>query len=304
MKIDLSIIILSYNTRELTQRCISSLFRDLPKNKKFVSEVIIVDNGSSDGSINQIKNLKLKVKSDNLKLKTIFNQKNLGYPKGNNQGLKAAKGKYILFLNSDVIIEKIDFEKLIRYLDVHSEVGVLTVKVLLPDGNIDPASHRGFPTIWNSFCYFIGLESLLGNVPLVNRIVGGYHLLSLNLAEIHEIDSASGAFYLSRRNILEQVKGFDESFFIYGEDLDLSFRIKKIGYKVIYYPEFKVTHLKHASGLKKNDVETRRKTRFHFFNAMEIFYKKHYEKRYPLFVNRLIYFLLNIIKNTYVQNRH
>ena len=322
MKIDLSIIILSYNTRELTQGCISSLIGSLQKNKNVKFELIVVDNGSTDRSVELLKNYQKSTLNQNkygsglprtdlrsgtganISFRLILNKKNVGYPKGNNQGLKVAKGKYILFLNSDVISEKIDFEKLINYLDMHPEIGALTVKVLLSDANIDPASHRGFPTIWNSFCYFIGLEGLLRNVPFVNRIVGGYHLLHLNLANIHEIDSASGAFYLSRRDILEKVGGFDESFFIYGEDLDLSFRIKKLGFKVIYYPEFKVTHLKHSSGLKKNDVETRRKTRFHFFNAMEIFYKKHYDKRYPAVINRLIYFLLITIKNFYVQNRN
>ena len=298
MKVDLSIIILSYNTRELTQGCISALIGSLPKNKNFISEVIVVDNGSTDESvemIEKIRNPKSEIRN-NIVLKTILNKKNLGYPEGNNQGLKAAKGKYILFLNSDVIIEKIDFEKLIHYLDLHSEIGVLTVKVLLSDGSIDPASHRGFPTVWNSFCYFIGLESLLRNLPFVNRIVGGYHLLHLNLANIHEIDSASGAFYLSRKDILQKVGGFDESFFMYGEDLDLSFRIKKIGYKVIYYPEFKVTHLKHASGLKKNDVNTRRETRYHFFNAMEIFYKKHYENYHSSLLNTLVYYSIDFFK--------
>ena len=297
MNTNLSVIILSYNTKELTNNCLSSLIKSLPKNKNFKSEIIVVDNGSTDGSVDQIKNLKLKIKNDNIKLKTIFNKKNLGYPKGNNRALKIATGKYILFLNSDVIVDKIEFKKLLSYLESHSDVGVLTVKVTLPDGSVDPASHRGFPTIWNSFCYFVGLEELLRSVPYLNRLFGGYHLVHLNFARTHEVDSVSGAFYLSRIDILKEIKGFDEAFFMYGEDLDLSFRIKKLGYQVVYYPDYKVTHLKHASGLEKNNIETRKKTKLHFFDAMKIFYRKHYEKNHNKLINNMIYFFIKVLKN-------
>ena len=297
MNTNLSVIILSYNTKELTNNCLSSLIKSLPRNKNFKSEIIVVDNGSTDGSVDQIKNLKLKIKNDNIKLKTIFNKKNLGYPKGNNRALKIATGKYILFLNSDVIVDKIEFKKLLSYLESHSDVGVLTVKVTLPDGSVDPASHRGFPTIWNSFCYFVGLEELLRSVPYLNRLFGGYHLVHLNFARTHEVDSVSGAFYLSRIDILKEIKGFDEAFFMYGEDLDLSFRIKKLGYQVVYYPDYKVTHLKHASGLEKNNIETRKKTKLHFFDAMKIFYRKHYEKNHNKLINNMIYFFIKVLKN-------
>ena len=301
MSVNLSIIILSYNTKDLTRNCLLALIKSLPKNKNFSTEIIVVDNGSTDGSVENIKNQISKIKNTYEKSNIIFNfiqnYKNLGYPKGNNQALKIATGKFVLFLNSDVIVDKINFEKLLNYIESHREIGALTVKVVLSDGNIDPASHRGFPTIWNSFCYFIGLEELLRNVPYVNRLFGRYHLVHLNLASIHEIDSASGAFYLSRKDILKKVGVFDEAFFMYGEDLDLSFRIKKLGYKIVYYPEYIVKHLKYASGLEKKDINTRRKTRYHFFAAMKIFYKKHYEKDQSSPINTLVYYAIDFLKH-------
>ena len=292
---DLSVIVVSYNTQKITLRCLLTLIKIISKNENVKAEVIVVDNGSTDGSVGMLKKISTKGRS-NVILKLIFNKKNLGYPKANNQGLKIASGKYVLFLNSDTIVDELNFEKLLNYLEKNPKVGVLTVKVVLPDDSIDPASHRGFPTIWNAFCYFAGLEGLARNLPLVNRLFGGYHLVNLNLAGIHEIDSPSGAFYLSRQDILKEVGGFDESFFMYGEDLDLSFRIKKNGFKVIYYPFYRVTHLKHASGLEIKNAEIRRETRYHFFDAMNIFYKKHYERNHPKIINKVLYTFINFLK--------
>lgn len=308
MGVNLSVIIPSYNTNELTERCLSTLIKSLPKSKNFISEVIIVDNGSTDGSLENIKyqiaNRKNKYKNLKITFNIIQNKKNLGYPKANNQGIKIAGGKYILFLNSDTILDNINFEKLLNYFESHPEVGVVTIKVILSNGSIDPASHRGFPNIWNSFCYFAGLEDVFKHVPFFNKIFGGYHLTHLNIEKIHEIDSPAGAFYLTRSNILKKIGGFDESFFMYGEDLDLSFRVKEFGYKIVYYPHYRVTHLKHASGLEKFDLNTRKETKYHFFDAMKIFYRKHYEKIYPPIINGLIYLVLDIIRNRYVQNRN
>lgn len=277
----LSVIILSYNTKELTFRCLTSLFKSLQKSS-LDAEVIVVDNNSKDGSIAMLE----EIQNLNSKLKIIKNQENYGYPKGNNQGLRAAEGEYILFLNSDVVIEKVDFVKVLSYMDEHKDVGGLTVRVNLSSNGIDPASHRGFPTIWNSFTYFFKLEQLTKNIPLLNRIFGGYHLTNLNLNRVHEIDSPSGAFFLTRRNILNKTGGFDEKFFMYGEDLDLSFRIKDRGFKMIYYPLYRIIHFKHSSGFRKD----------HFYKAMKIFYQKHYQSKYSLLVNKIVYLFIDLIK--------
>lgn len=303
MEVDLSVIILSYNTKNLTKKCLNSLLKNISKNKTIKFEVIVVDNGSDDGSVEMLKKIRSRLNRDEIRNKTIFkfifNDKNLGYPKGNNEALKVANGKYILFLNSDVMVDDVNFEKIIGYLNGDPEVGALTVKVNLADGNIDPASHRGFPTIWNSFCYFTGLERLFKSLAVVNKFFGGYHLLHLNLAAIHEIDSPSGAFYLANKRILDELKGFDENFFMYGEDIDLSFRINSLGYKIIYYPLYRVIHLKHASGLEKKDVSTRNKTKRHFYAAMKIFYKKHYAEKHLWFVNQLVYLAIAIFERLY-----
>ncbi len=282
--IDLSVIIPSYNTKEITGKCIDLLLSALKK-EKIRFEIIAVDNGSRDGSTEY-----LKRKTD---IKLISNKSNLGFSKANNQGIKIAQGKYILFLNSDVFIENINFSGLIDYFEKNKEVGVLTVRVDRPDGKMDPACHRGFPTIWRSFCYFSRLEKILGRFPLLNIAFGGYHLRRFDLNRTHEIDSPSGAFYLTKKEILKQVGGFDEDFFMYGEDLDLSYRIKNEGYKIVFYPFKSVLHLKYQSGLNKNNQETQNKTNNYFYQAMKIFYEKHYQNRYPEIINKIVYLLID-----------
>lgn len=285
----LSVIVVSYNTKDITLQCVTSLSSKLD-NEHIAYEIIIVDNCSTDGSVEALKKL------DYGNLKIIYNTQNKGYGKANNQGLKTASKEYILFLNSDVIIdERINFQELVTYLDANKKIGALTVKVLLPNGSIDPASHRGFPTVWRSFCYFFGLEKIFSFIPFLNKLFGGYHLINLDRNTIHEIDSPTGAFFLVPSKLIKEMGGFDEDFFMYGEDLDLSFRIKERGYKIIYYPMFSVLHLKYQSGLQnKNDEERKKRIKKSFFKTMAIFYRKHYEKIYPTFVSKIVYFFIHL----------
>ncbi|QQG44714.1 MAG: glycosyltransferase family 2 protein [Candidatus Roizmanbacteria bacterium] len=295
---DLSIVILSYNTKEITSQCIKSLVKSLTSAVLGV-EILVIDNASIDGSVEMLQHLAKKylTKSDKFLFKPIFFKDNFGYSKANNKSLLHSTGKYLLFLNSDVIVDNVNFDVLMEYMNSSSEVGGLTVRVNLPNGQIDPASHRGFPTLWRSLCYFSGLEKLSAKLPIANKLFGGYHLLSYSLNIPHEIDSPSGAFFLIRREIFEKLKGFDEEFFMYGEDLDLSFRIKELGYKIKYEPSYCVTHLKYRSGLSNDNDAIRNKIQEHFYEAMKIFYKKHYEKKYPVPINSLIYFLINLKKH-------
>jgi GT2 family glycosyltransferase len=236
-----------------------------------------------------------KVKTlTNFDIKIIANDENLGYARANNQGLVIAEGRYILFLNSDVLIQDVTFEDLIYYMDKNPNVGVLTVRVILHNGQIDMASHRGFPTIWSSFTYFTKLETIFKKAPKLSRIFGGYHLTHLNLNTVHEIDSPSGAFYFTRKSIMNETRGFDTKFFMYGEDLDLSYRIKKLGYKIMYYPVFTVTHLKYRSGLKKGKITTKLSVKNHFYEAMKLFYDKHFSHSNNIFTNKIVHFLINI----------
>lgn len=283
----LSIIIVSYNTKEILAQCLQSLIDNLHK-YSFESEIIVVDNNSTDGTTEQIKNLKLKI---------IKNNSNLGFGKANNQGVGVAQGEFILFLNSDVIVGDVNFKKVIQFFETDKKNGVLTTKVVLGNGEIDPACHRGFPTPWRAFCYFVKLEKIFGQFPILNRIFGGYHLTHFNLETIHEIDSPSGAFYLTKKEILDRVGIFDEAFFMYGEDLDLSFRIKEAGYKIIYYPQERVIHHKYQSGLGSKKNKTKSKTKNYFYQSMKIFYKKHYERKYPGIMTYLVNFFINFLNN-------
>lgn len=292
---DLSVIIPSYNTKDMTVKCVSSLAASLGKTS-LSWEIVVVDNGSVDGTqeaLTQMSNDKFQIHNSNFKI--IQNKTNIGFGKANNQGLEATSGKYVLFLNSDVFVnEKLEFTDLLHYFKKLDKVGAITVRVNLPNGSIDPASHRGFPTLWRSFCYFLGLEKIFARIPFLNQIFGGYHLIHLDMKKIHEIDSPTGAFYLAPRNVLIHVKGFDEDFFMYGEDLDLSFRIKQEGYKILYIPQYSVVHHKGQSGIqnKGNDL-IRKKIRKYFYEAMTIFYKKHYSQMYPSLLNRFVYFLID-----------
>lgn len=274
---DLSIIIPSFNTANITVQTIRSIEQHL---HTINGEIIVVDNASTDDSVDALS------KIPNIQLIPL--SQNVGFSKANNIGLQKAQGKYILFLNSDMLIENIEFNELLNYLDQRPKVGALTVKVHLQKGGIDPASHRGFPTLWRSFTYFVGLERAFQKIPGLNRLFGGYHLVHKSLNTPHAIDAPSGAFFLTRKNLMEELQGFDEQFFMYGEDLDLAFRIKEKGYSVIYYPKFHVTHLKYQSGLKNQNEQVKKKIRKHFYEAMGIFYQKHFYKKYPSPISQLV----------------
>lgn len=290
MKQDLSVIIVSYNTKELTLQCLTKLQNALMKGSLH-AEIIIVDNNSQDGSPEEFK----KYAHLHPHVKVIYNNANGGFGKANNQGLAIADGKYVLYLNSDVFVPETPFlDALIGQMESHVLMGALTVRVQLTNGTIDPASHRGFPTVWRSFCYYAGLEKLTASIPGLNRIFGGYHLTYLPLSKRHEIDTPTGAFFLVRKDILDTLKGFDEDFFMYGEDIDLAFRIKRLGYSILYDPSFTVLHLKNQSGIKKkNNSTVQKKTRNYFYESMAIFYKKHYESKYPRWISALVYAAIN-----------
>ncbi len=293
MKKDVSVVIVSYNTKDLTLQCITKLQKALTKSN-LQSEVIIVDNNSHDGSQEELRKI-----ANNRDIKVLCNVDNSGYGKANNLGVALSEGRYILYLNSDVLVpEELNFKALIKDMDLHPLYGALTVRVQLPSGQIDPASHRGFPTVWRSFCYYAGLEKLTSRIPILNKIFGGYHLTHLPLNTKHEIDSPTGAFFLVKKDILDTLKGFDEAFFMYGEDIDLAYRIKRLGYSIIYDPVYTILHLKYQSGLKKtNDTKAQKKTHSYFYNSMVIFYKKHYEKHYPKWISSLVYSAIEWKKN-------
>lgn len=292
---DVSVIIPSFNTRDITRDCLTSLIASMRSSSRDLSyEIIVVDNASSDGSADMLKDFAKSHADARISFIPVFNTENVGYSKGNNIGLSRASGAYILYLNSDVVVDHVDFAALVGKMEQEPTVGGLTVRVNLPDGAIDPASHRGFPTIWRSMTYLTGLERTLGKIDIFKKPFGGYHLLHLNLDTEHDIDAATGAFFMTRKMILDRLGGFDEDYFMYGEDLDLCYRIREIGYRIVYMPEYRITHLKYKSGLSSKSEEVRARTRKHFHEAMKLFYRKHYAKLHSSIVNGIMYALIDL----------
>ena len=281
--VDISVIIASYNTRELTIQSVNTAALALEASL-LKWEIIVVDNASTDDSLAKLTEY---VKGEQFPITILENNVNVGFGAANNIAIARSTGEFILLLNSDTIVDNVHFDKLIAFAREQTDFGGLTVKLLLSDGSIDPACHRGFPTPWRSFCYMSGLEKLTNNVPSLKPLFGGYHLTHLPLDEAHQIDTPSGAFFLMKKVVFDAAGGFDEQFFMYGEDIDLAYRIHKMGKSIWYRPEQSITHLKGQSGMQRTDMS--QNTRQHFYQAMKIFYQKHYEELYPTFLNQLIY---------------
>lgn len=273
---DLSIIIANYNTRSLLRARLEDL----------TGRIVVVDNGSTDGSWEMVER-----EFPNVDL--IRNAQNTGFARANNQGIRLTKSKYILLLNTDCEATIETITEITSYLDTHPEVGAVTCKLILADGSMDPACHRGFPTPWASLTYFLGLEKLFPS----SRLFGQYHQGYKPMREIHDVDCISGAFFLLRREVIDQVGLLDEAFFMYGEDIDWCYRIRKSGWKIGFYPHLSIIHKKHQSGLAHSVGQTREQTRKHFYDAMRLFYQKHYRRRYGWMVSFLV--LLGIKLRSY-----
>lgn len=289
---DISVIVVSYNTLELTKDTLDAIQKSFSISPHLKWELIVVDNASVDGSAEMLK--KYKPHATHCRYIPVISKENVGFGKGNNLGMTHATGKYILLLNSDLIADSVDFSNIVDYMDEHPKVGGLTVRVEFKNGQIDPASHRGFPNLWRSFAYFSKLQKITYPIPALRSLFGGYHLLHMNLDEIHEIDSPTGAFFIIRGSVIKKLHGFDEDYFMYGEDLDLAMRIKEKGFSILYYPLYTVIHLKHQSGLKTKKKKTQSITTYHFYNAMKIFYDKHYAQNHSAFVNWFVHKAIDV----------
>ncbi|MFO7445997.1 MAG: glycosyltransferase [Ignavibacteriaceae bacterium] len=253
---DLSIIIVNYNVKEFLQNLIHSVYK---ASQNISCEIIVVDNASDDGSVEF-----LQEKFPEIKL--IVNKDNLGFSKANNIGLKEAKGKYILLLNPDTLVREDTFEKMIDFFEQTNEAGLAGCKILNPDGTLQLACRRSFPGPWTSFCKVTGLSSFFPK----NRLFARYNLTYLDENKTYEVDAISGSFMMFPRTVYEKVGGLDEQFFMYGEDLDLCYRIQKAGYKVYYVHSTQIIHYKGESTKRSSFDETKV-----FYNAMHLFVKKH-----------------------------
>jgi len=278
--IDVSVVILNFNTVELTKMCLTSLKES--HLAPYSMEMIVCDNASSDGSGDM-------VKRDFPDVRFIQNGSNVGFAAGNNPGIKKAKGRYVLLLNSDTEVMPDTVKTMIDFMDLYPKAGAATCMLYLLDGSMDPACHRGFPTPWSAFTYYAKLEKLFPK----STLFGGYHQGYKNLASPHEVDCISGAFFMVRREVIDQVGALDDDYFMYAEDIDWAYRIKKAGWQIWFNPTVTVLHKKKQSGRSHANRERRIKTQSYFFSANRLFYTKHYEKAYPAWVTRLVYFALD-----------
>ncbi len=266
---DLSIIIVSYNVKFFLEQCLHSV---LKATKNIDAEIIIIDNNSVDGSCDM-----LRKKFPNLTL--IKNKKNVGFSTANNQGIKIAKGKYVLLLNPDTIVAENTFEEVIGFMNKTPNAGGLGVKMIDGNGKFLPESKRGLPTPMVAFYKIFGLARLFPK----SKKFGKYHLNYLDKNKTHKIDILSGACMFIRKEVLDKIGYLDETFFMYGEDIDLSYRITLAGYNNYYYPQTTIIHYKGES-TKKGSINYVKI----FYNAMIIFAKKHFGRKNT---NMLIFFI-------------
>ncbi len=267
---DLSVIIINYNTKELTGQAVASVRETV---KSTSCEVIVIDNSSEPEE---------RYQNDADGVVVLSGVENRGFGNACNLGAAQAKGEYLLFLNSDAIAHPEAIDRTVKYLREHPEVGALGIRMLLEDGTLDRGCERGFPTPSASLYYFLGLDKKYPE----SRKYGAYHQTFLPDDQTAETDCVSGAYLMMPRSFFLELGGFDEIFFMYGEDIDLCYRVKEAGKKVVYYADASVTHLKGASGLHSKSKEAI----YHFHRAMKLFYRKHYWKKYNIFVSAAVYF--------------
>ncbi|HEX7414432.1 MAG TPA: glycosyltransferase [Bacteroidia bacterium] len=269
----LSIVIVNYNVKHFIEQCLHSVFRAV---KDMDAEVFVVDNNSVDGSMALIKEKFPQVI-------LIENKVNTGFAKANNQAIRLSNGQYVLLLNPDTVVQEDTFVKTLAFMDAHPDAGGLGVKMVDGKGNFLPESKRGLPTPEVAFYKIFGLAKFF---PTSKRF-GRYHLTYLDKNKIHSIDILSGAFMLLRAETLAKCGLLDEDYFMYGEDIDLSYRILLSGYKNYYYPETTIIHYKGES-TKKSSVNYV----LVFYRAMAIFARKHFSQNRAKTFSILIHFAI------------
>lgn len=256
----LSVIIVNYNVKYFLEQCLCSVMKAISVLGEGQAEVIVVDNQSSDGSVDYLRP----------KFPSVFfiqNRENSGFGRANNQGVQMSKGEFILFLNPDTIVAENSFSVCIAEMQRQPDLGAMGVRMVDGGGKYLPESKRGFPTPWVSFCKLGGLTRLFP----ASGVFARYYLGHLPEKESNEVDVLAGAFMLARRKAIELTGGFDEQFFMYAEDIDLSYRIKKAGFRNFYCAATTIIHFKGESTLKDQRYVR------HFYEAMILYVRKHYK---------------------------
>lgn len=257
----LSVIIVNYNVKYFLEQCLCSVQRALGNDM----EVFVIDNNSSDGSVEYLQQRFPFVRF-------ISNKENLGFARANNQALQVATGKYVLFLNPDTIIPEDLFIECIEFMNSNADAGAMGVRMVDGRGRFLKESKRGFPTPWVAFCKMTGLTKLF---PRSERFAR-YYMGHLSEKHIYEVDALAGACMLVRKEVLDKTGGFDEQYFMYAEDIDLSYRIQQAGYKNYYFPKTPIVHFKGESTRKDKHYV------YLFYKAMIQFTRKHFRKNSAL----------------------
>jgi GT2 family glycosyltransferase len=254
----LSVIILNYNVRYFLEQCVLSVQEAI---KEIDAEIIVVDNNSSDESV-----LMMKQKFPDVKL--IENKENFGFPKGNNIGVRQAKGKYICILNPDTVVAEDTFTKILAFAERQNNLGIIGCKLIDGTGAFLPESKRGIPTPWVAFTKIFGLYKIFPQTKLFNQ----YYAQHLNENETGKVAILVGAFMFLEKELYEDLKGFDEDCFMYADDIDLSYRALQKQKSNYYFHETTVLHYKGESTVKDEKYMKR------FQEAMNFFYQKHFKK--------------------------
>ncbi len=259
-KIDLSVVIINWNTKELLLNCIRSI-KDTTH--KISYEIIVVDNGSHDGS-------QLAIKEQFPEVRLIENNQNLGFARANNIGISTSRGRYVCLVNSDVLVMDMCMDSMFEYLESNPSIAVLGPRLLNSDLTLQP-SCKQLPTIWNNLCMALGLSSLFKRI----RFFNGEHLSYFDHRKIMQMQALSGAFLMVRKLAIEKVGLLDEDFFIYGEEIDWCVRFRNRGYKIVFYPNAQAIHFGAGSSSKEP---------MRFYKELIIsklkFYKKHFNRKY------------------------
>ena len=294
-KIKLSIIILNYNSGDYLQKCLQSI-AESKVNLKTI-ETIIVDNFSTDESIKLAKKVNLK-NNQFLLLKS-----NQGFAFGNNRGVEKInpETEYVLFLNPDTTVEPNTLQNMLDFFEKNKKVDAATCYITLAaTGSMQPECHRGFPTPWNSFCYFTRLSKLFPKSGIFN----GYFQGNLDTTKAHQIEACVGAFLMIKKNVGQKIGWWNEKYFFYGEDLDLCYQLKQNGFKLFFNPDCKITHFQGiSSGLKRTTsklTKANRKTKVMVAkastNSMRTFYRQNLLKQSSLFTKLIVLFGIQVLE--------
>jgi O-antigen biosynthesis protein len=260
---DCSVIIVNFNVKDFLEQALYTIDKSLAyaagRRPGFASETFVVDNASDDGSIDMVRKKFPHVQC-------IENKSNVGFARANNLALDKSTGRFILLINPDTVVQEDTIDSMMRAMEANPSIGMAGCKILNPDGTLQLACRRSFPRPWVALTKIMGLSALFPRT----RLFGQYNLTYLDPDMSYEVDAISGSFMMLKRDVYDQVGGLDETFFMYGEDLDWCYRIQQAGWKIFYLPDTKIIHYKGES-TRRSDIDSIRM----FYQAMTVFVEKH-----------------------------